>query len=164
MYGRTADYALRALLLLARPGNVSRFLRADEIADATGAPRNYTSKVLNEVAKAGFIRSSRGPTGGFQLAKPAHTISIGSVVDLFVTPAVNTRCLNGNGSCNPRRPCAAHQRWVSMIAAQRAPLDAATIADLVDNRLAPLVRARPLGTGDTSALAHSIKELRNTIR
>lgn len=164
MYGRTADYALRALLLLARPGNVSRFLRADEIADATGAPRNYTSKVLNEVAKAGFIRSSRGPTGGFQLAMPAHTISIGSVVDLFVTPAVNTRCLNGNGSCNPRRPCAAHQRWVSMIAAQRAPLDATTIADLVDSRVAPLVRARPLGPGEANAFSHSIKELRNAIR
>ena len=156
MYGRTADYAIRALLLLARPGNSSRFLRADEIADATGSPRNYTSKVLKEVAKAGLIRSSRGPTGGFQLAKPAHTISIGSVVNLFVAPTVNTRCLSSNGPCNRSQPCAVHHRWVSIMAAQRAPLDATTIVDLVDSRLAndselaPLDHTGPLDPGDTN--------------
>ena len=55
MFGRTADYALRALLLLAHKEYHGRYLRADEIAHAIGAPRNYTSKVLNEVAKAGLI-------------------------------------------------------------------------------------------------------------
>jgi DNA-binding IscR family transcriptional regulator len=58
----TADYALRAMLLIARPETV-RALRADEIADATGAPRNYMAKVLNAVAKAGLITSARTVSG-----------------------------------------------------------------------------------------------------
>jgi Rrf2 family iron-sulfur cluster assembly transcriptional regulator len=131
------------MLLLARERAAGHFLRADEIAEAIGAPRNYTSKVLSALAKAEMIVSSRGPSGGFRLSKAAHTISVGNVVDLFFTPSGNPRCLNGNAPCNPRRPCTAHERWASVIAAQRAPLDATTIADLVDTRLAPLVRSRP---------------------
>ncbi len=164
MFGRTADYALRALLLLAHKEYHGRYLRADEIAHAIGAPRNYTSKVLNEVAKAGLIKSSRGPTGGFQLAKAAHTISVGSVVDVFVAPTVNSRCLNGNGPCNPNRPCAAHHRWTSVIRAQRAPLDTTTIADLVDNKLAPLVRARSRSTTQASTVFHPSQDRHNVIR
>ena len=101
MFGRTADYAIRAMLLLARERKAEDFLRADEVADAIGAPRNYTSKVLGELAKSGLIESSRGPTGGFRLLKPAHMISVGTVIDLFDTPSTNSRCLNGNAPCNP---------------------------------------------------------------
>jgi Rrf2 family protein len=164
MFGRTADYAIRALLLLAREQEPGQYFRADEIADAIGGPRNYTSKVLNTLAKAGLITSSRGPLGGFQLAKPASEVSIGRVVDLFVAPSETGRCLNGNRPCNPRHPCAAHQRWTSVIAAQRAPLDTTTIADLVDNRLAPLVRARSLSAIQASTVSHSSQDRQHVIR
>ena len=50
MLSCTADYALRAILLLARVGS-DRPLRADEIADATGAPRNYLAKTLNALPR-----------------------------------------------------------------------------------------------------------------
>lgn len=164
MFGKTAEYAIRAMLLLAREKEAGHFLRADEIAEAIGGPRNYTSKVLNALAKAGYIASSRGPQGGFQLVRPASEISIGHVVDLFFAPSSSGRCLNGNAPCNPRRPCAAHQRWVSVLDAQRAPLDATTIADLVDSRLAPLVRARPLESTDATAFTHSTKDRPNVAR
>jgi Rrf2 family protein len=147
MFGRTADYALRALLLLARERQSGFYLRADEIADATGAPRNYTSKVLGELARAGFIASSRGPTGGFRLLRPANQITIGAVIDRFDSPVNNPRCLNGNGPCNPKQPCAAHQRWKAVLKAQREPLDRTTIEDLVDRRVAsPLLARAAAGT------------------
>ena len=107
MFGRTAEYAIRARLL---------------------------------------ITSARGPLGGFQLAPSAREISVGAVVNLFFTPSASSRCLNGNRRCNPNRPCAAHQRWTMVLSAQRAPLDSTTIADLVDHRVAPLGRTRPVGS------------------
>ena len=155
MFGRTAEYAIRAMLLLARERKSGDFLRADEVAGAIGAPRNYTSKVLGGLAKSGFIESSRGPAGGFRLARPPQLIPIGAVIDLFDTPSSNSRCLNGNAPCNPHRPCAAHHRWETVLHAQRAPLDTTTIADLVDSRIAPMLRPRPRGIDAVASFTHT---------
>ena len=138
MISLTADYALRAMLLIARP-ETARALRADEIADATGAPRNYMAKVLNAVAKAGLITSARGPTGGFTLAVPAGQITLGRVIDLFDTVPLNSRCMLGNGPCDPSRPCRAHAAWQAVISARRLPFLNTTIADLLEGRVAPHV-------------------------
>ena len=75
MFGRTADYALRALLLLARERQSGFYLRADEIADATGAPRNYTSKVLGELAR--YVEANRVPP---TLEELSHEIGVGVAV------------------------------------------------------------------------------------
>jgi len=134
MLSNTADYALRALLLLARAEH-GRAVRADEIADATGAPHNYMSKVLNAIAKAGLISSARGPSGGFMLALPASDITLGRVIDLFDAVPHNPRCMLGSGPCDPGRPCRAHEAWKAVTGARRSPLNSTTIADLLEGRI-----------------------------
>jgi Rrf2 family protein len=134
MVSLTADYALRAVLLLAKP-EIARALRADEIAGATGAPGNYMAKVLNAVAKAGLITSARGPAGGFTLAMPAKDITLGRVIDLFDAAPLNPRCLMGGGPCDPSRPCSAHDAWQAVVSARRSPLLNTTIADLLEGRV-----------------------------
>jgi Rrf2 family iron-sulfur cluster assembly transcriptional regulator len=138
----TADYALRAILVLARatrerPGTA---LRADEIAEATGAPRNYLAKTLNALAKAKLLASARGPGGGFALAVSPATLTVAAVVDLFDEPRRTPRCLLGAAPCNPAAPCVAHQRWSAITTARREPLASTTIADLLGAR--PAIRGR----------------------
>ncbi len=140
MVSATADHALRALLLLARAEN-AKPMRADEIADATGAPRNYMGKVLGAIAKAGLITSARGPAGGFTLAVPAAEISLGRVIDLFDSIPANPICMLGSGKCDPTHPCRAHEAWTAVISARRSPLNSTSIADLLEGRVAPLVLA-----------------------
>ena len=137
MISSTADYAIRALLLLARQAE-GQLLRADDVAAAIGAPRNYLAKTLYELAKAGLVKGTRGPTGGYTLAVPAHAITLARVADLFDDSRPNPRCLLGNAPCNAARPCAAHERWTAIVAARRAALADTTIADL----LAPAEPAR----------------------
>ena len=109
MLSVTADHALRAILALAgAPGRAP--VRANMIADAIGAPRNYLSKTLNLLAKAGVIASGRGPAGGFALAVAPESITVADIVDLFDAPRPSTRCLLGNSECDPRHACAAHER------------------------------------------------------
>ena len=130
MLTQTADHALRALLAIARFGG-ERPLRVDEVAERTGAPRNYLGKTLGALVKAGLLRSARGPLGGFTLAvDPAH-LTVARVADLFAEPRAARRCLLGGGLCDPTRPCAAHGRWTALAAAARAPLDHTTLADLL---------------------------------
>ena len=148
MLSSTSDYALRAILVLARASD-DRPLRADEIARATGSPANYLAKTLNALAKAGLVRSTRGPFGGFVLAVPAAELSLAQVIDCFDEPRPQTRCLLGSAPCDPRRPCAAHSRWTAVKHARRAALADTTVADLLGGSLAgpdsPDADRAPLG-------------------
>lgn len=130
MISATAEYALRAALVLAQQHGV-RPMRADEIADATGAPRNYLAKVLNALAKAGIASSARGPMGGFQLALPPAEITISDIIERFDEPRTNAFCLLGNAPCDVRTPCAAHPKWTAILAARREPLLQTTLAQLI---------------------------------
>jgi len=130
MLSQTADHAIRALLALARHG-AGRSMRVEEIADRTGAPRNYLGKTLNALVKEGILRSARGPTGGFALAVPIETISVGRIADLFGEARPSPRCLLGTGPCDRDHPCAAHARWSAMLASARHPLDRTTLAQLL---------------------------------
>jgi Rrf2 family transcriptional regulator, iron-sulfur cluster assembly transcription factor len=127
---QTAEYALRAVLYLARQekGRVS----ADVIARALGAPANYMSKTLHQLAKAGVVDGARGPTGGFRLAIPPDRLTVARVAETFGAPATTAVCLLGDRLCNARNPCAAHERWVEVTNAMRAPLENTTIADLLE--------------------------------
>lgn len=128
---KTADYALRALLVLARHGT-GRSMPADVIAELTGTPPNYTSKTLYALARAGLLRSTRGPSGGFALAVGPDAISIARIMDVFSDPPVRPRCLLGTGPCDHRNPCAAHSSWTRVAAAVREPLVTTTLADLLE--------------------------------
>lgn len=117
----TAEYALRAVLALAAAGG-ERPLRADEIADRIGAPRNYMSKTLNALAKAGIVRSRRGPAGGFMLAVSPEVLTVERIAQTFSAERPPERCLLGDRPCSPDSPCAAHSRWTAVLTAARAPL------------------------------------------
>lgn len=130
MLSNSADYALRAVLVLSRSFG-DRAIHAEEIADETGTPRNYMSKILNALAKAGVVTSSRGPTGGFTLASAPSAISIAQVIDVFDEPKNHTRCLLGNGPCRPEKPCGAHRAWSGVLQQRREPLLATTLNDLL---------------------------------
>jgi Rrf2 family protein len=134
MLSTTSDHALRAVLVLARHYG-QRPVRANEIAELTATPQNYLGKTLNALAKAGVVRSSRGPTGGFTLAQPPHLLTIAQVVDCFDEPRPQSRCMLGASPCDPMRPCAAHSSWTALKQAQRAPLANTTVDDLLHGRV-----------------------------
>jgi Rrf2 family protein len=130
MLSRTADYAVRAVVLLARHHG-ERLVNADEIASAVGAPRNYMAKTLNALARRGVLTSMRGPGGGFALAISPDTLSVATVIDVFAdTRPVVSRCLLEDRPCNLDAPCSAHRRWMTITRIARDPLVATTIGDL----------------------------------
>lgn len=130
MLSQTAEHALRALLFLAQraPGEA---VPADEIAAALGAPPNYLAKTLNALAKAGIVTSSRGRSGGFRLRADPDELTLGTVAALFGEGRARTMCLLGGRPCSDRTPCAAHDRWKSVEAEARAPLERTCVAALL---------------------------------
>lgn len=79
MLPKTAEYALRATVWLGRTPN--RLQSADQLAQAVRVPRRYLHKVLQDLAKAGLVRSQSGPGGGYSLDRSAEHITILDVVN-----------------------------------------------------------------------------------
>jgi Rrf2 family protein len=113
MLNQSADYALRAVLFLAR-SEAGGTRSADVIARSLGVPRNYMGKVLNALAHAGALESVRGPRGGFRLASDALQRTVASVIEPFQRLADRHVCLLGDRPCDATRPCDVHQRWRRM--------------------------------------------------
>lgn len=79
MLPKTAEYALRTVASLA--GDADQAASADHLAEHTQVPRRYLHKVLQDLVRAGLVRSRSGPGGGYALARPADQITILEVVN-----------------------------------------------------------------------------------
>ncbi len=110
MISKTNQYALRAVLYIAREGD-DRAVTAREIARDLELPANYLSKILNALARVGVLRSERGPRGGFRLGVPADELSLAAVLAPFDAVSGTPDCLLGLGECSDESPCPLHERW-----------------------------------------------------
>lgn len=130
MLSQTAEYALRAVLYLAEQAD-GEPVSVDTVSDALSLPRNYLSKTLHALAKAGVLASTRGPGGGFQLAVPAERLSLFEIVTPFDELDSRRRCLLGRRQCSDDAPCPAHERWKAVAEEVATFFRETTVADLI---------------------------------
>jgi Rrf2 family protein len=128
---QTAEYALRAVLYIAaQPRN--RYVRVPELAVRTAVPRNYLSKTLYQLTRAGVLESARGPAGGFRLAGAPRALTLDQIIAPFTGP--NTRrCLLHDRPCGDETACAAHARWAPVANEMHAFFGTTTVADLTED-------------------------------
>lgn len=129
MLSQTAEYALRAVVLLAEhePGVPAR---VGELATALDIPQNYLSKTLHLLSLTGVLTSTRGKGGGFMLARPASEITLFEVVDPFDRRGARSACLMGQGECSEAHACAAHAIWKAVSQQVQTFFLETTLADL----------------------------------
>jgi len=145
MLSQTAEYALRAVLHIAEHG-ADRPTAVGDIAQALDVPRNYLSKTLHQLARAGVVTSTFGPGGGFQLGSPASELTLQAVITPFDT-AGERHCLLGRARCRDSDPCPAHGRWKGIAEQIERFFATTTVADLLRGDvpdLLPVKRSRPM--------------------
>lgn len=84
-----ASIAIHAMVLIAK---ATAQINVGQIAEATGASKNHLAKVMQRLVKEGFVKSSRGPSGGFVLAKDPKDITILQVYECIEGPIEPTGC------------------------------------------------------------------------
>ena len=93
-----ASLALHATVFLAaRPGGP---VPVKEIAAFLGASKAHLMKVLQRLAKAGLVKATRGPAGGYELARRPEKIALKRVYEVIEGPLSITTCLFGKPVCN----------------------------------------------------------------
>lgn len=117
------DFGLRLLIALTRGDGQAVALPA--FAAEQGLSYNHVVKVAQDLARAGFVVTRRGRSGGVTLARPANEIMVGEVVRAMEPHLRLADC----GNCALRDDCATSPLLAEALSAFLAVLDRATLAD-----------------------------------
>lgn len=130
MLSATGEYALRAMVFLARNPNAWP-IPGPRIAEAAGVPRKYLSAILADLVRAGLLAGTRGKSGGFQMTRPAKEIYLAEVLAPFEPISANRKsCPFGNRICSDTESCSAHERWKEVNGALTRFLEDTTLQDV----------------------------------
>jgi Rrf2 family nitric oxide-sensitive transcriptional repressor len=122
------DYGLRALMRLA--GEPERVFTTEEIAKEFAISRNHLTKVVRELADAGFVATHRGGRGGFRLARSPEAISIGAIVRRLEARHAIVECFRADGgNCVLTPRCRLKARLKHASEAFLKDLDRTSLAD-----------------------------------
>jgi len=96
-----ASLAMHATVLLA--ASPDRALTTSQIATVLGVSEAHLSKVLQRLGRAGLVRSTRGPRGGFSLTRPSDQITLLEVYEAIEGIVVPATCLFDTAICRGDR-------------------------------------------------------------
>lgn len=133
MFSTTCEYALRALVRLARMPNGDAILGRD-LAEIADIPANYLSKILLTLRNAGILTTARGTGGGYRLRKSPDEIRLIHIVELFDGARARPACILGCKECSDENPCSAHDLWHDVRAAYVNFLESTTLAGIAKDR------------------------------
>ncbi len=126
---RAADYGVRVMIQLAVPVADER-VSLPSLAETTGAPESFLSKVLQALARAGLISSRRGQAGGFRISPRGRAASMLDVIEAIDGVIGLNVCMAPGRSCARKVHCPAHPVWVEAQRAMLAVLAGTSVAEM----------------------------------
>ncbi len=110
IFSKKCEYGLQAVLFLAAK-EAGEIVSADEIAKKLNIPKEFISKILQNLTESGLVNSKKGKAGGFSLAKHPANIRLIDVVAAIDGLAIFNSCVLGFPNCSPDHPCPLHEKW-----------------------------------------------------
>jgi Rrf2 family protein len=134
---RQADYAVRAVLYLARLGPDQR-AATSQIAQEQQIPPSFLAKIVSQLSVAGLLQTSRGARGGVSLARPPEQISLLEVVEAIDGPILLNECVSPNGACVFGDDCPMKPIWCDAQAELVYRLKTTTFENFLGNGSRPV--------------------------
>jgi Rrf2 family protein len=104
-------------------------VRIRKIAEDHGIPARFLVQILLQLKGAGFVTSTRGASGGYQLAKKPADISLGEVMTVIEGPREAVTAIGSPGSPAAR---ALAEVWHEITQVEEQMLRDISFADLVE--------------------------------
>ncbi len=111
IYSQATTYSLEALAYLASTPSGAT-IKVRDLAQTLSIPEYFLGKILSQLVKKHFVKSSKGPTGGFALAVDPDKITLYRIlatIDSLAT--LEEHCVMGLKKCSDEAPCALHDSW-----------------------------------------------------
>lgn len=126
---RRTDYAIRAMLALARQGGRQS---TPVIAAAMKIPIRFLPQVMGDLTRAGLVRSTAGRQGGYELILLPASIDLLTIIEAVEGDTRRRTCILRGGPCQRDGVCDAHEPFGAAQDAFRATLAAVSLASLLE--------------------------------
>ena len=125
-------YALRLMIDIAMSSS-ERPVRVKDISERQEISMKYLEQIISILNKAGFVKSIRGPQGGYQLVKEPEDYTVEMILRLTEGSLAPVACLEYEENDCPRQDmCATLELWKRLNQAISGVVDTVTLADLVE--------------------------------
>lgn len=161
IFSKKCEYGLQAVLHLSARAE-KEVLSADEIAKALQIPKEFVSKILQELTSSGIVDSKKGKSGGFFLAKATSRIRLIDVVVAIDGFDIFNKCVLGFPSCSADSPCPVHHNWSKLSKETYRMLSEATLDEFIDKTKRKIESILPnIKFPDTDSVATPLKKTEN---
>ena len=124
-------YALRLMLDIAL-NDAKTPVRIKDIAERQQISDKYLEQIVSSLGKAGFVKSLRGPQGGYRLTKKPEEYTVGMILRLIEGSLAPVACLDDDiNNCTRADRCPTLILWEKLYDAISEVVDNITLADLI---------------------------------
>ncbi len=131
IYSSACEYAIRAMAYLATRETGQRAL-AREVAEKENIPGPFLGKVFQTLVKGGLLNSTKGPGGGFSLARDPEEITLYDIRAVVDGVGDLEECAVGLSECSDDQPCPLHDSWKPIRTQIVDYLKATTLREMAD--------------------------------
>lgn len=125
-------YALRLMLDIAQHDNGTP-VRIKDISSRQEISDKYLEQIISILNKAGYVRSIRGPQGGYLLTHKPEEYTVGMILRLTEGSLAPVACLEGDvNTCDRSENCVTLRVWERLKDAIDGVVDHITLADLLE--------------------------------
>lgn len=136
-YGKMSGCAVAAMSALAEVHLKETTLSSAQIAASRNLSQPLVAKILTQLSQSGLVIGTRGPGGGYRLARDPASITVFEIVELFEGHRDTSSCPFGPGWCGVGEPCPLHDTLVAMSDASANTLKQINLAPFVENPKKP---------------------------
>lgn len=94
---------------------------------------SYLEQLFGKLRRHDLVESTRGPGGGYSLARPAREVSVSNIIFAVDEPLDATQC-GGKQDCQDEGPCMTHELWATLNKRMIEYLDSVSLQDLVEQQ------------------------------
>ena len=126
-------YALRMMIDIAQH-NAGEWISIKDISERQGISIKYLEQIVTNLTKSGLLLSSRGPQGGYMLAKSPDKYTAGQIIRVIEGNLVPVACLdNESNQCERRSFCPTVTFWEGLYGVINKYVDSVTLQDLANS-------------------------------
>lgn len=113
-FSKKCEYGLQAVIYLSSKDKDTLY-SAEEISANLSIPKEFTSKILQDLTEKGIIISRKGRDGGFKLAVKSDQLKLIDIVETIDGLDIFKNCVMGFQNCNGNKKCQVHKEWMRIV-------------------------------------------------